>query len=300
MGREEFGELIAALREELGCTQAQLAERADVDGPTISSIERGVKKHFGPNLLTALAKSLDLTPAERQQFFLAASGLDEKEMMRPTDGYSPDQSHDSAQQLEKLVQVVARLRIPCFLVDVYQDIIAANIFVTELFRFPVANIAEILKVPGGANAMWLIHGEGRFLQATASSPWEAFAIHNMRAFRESSLPYRARPYFKYLMKEFRNPKKYPSFQRYWRLASTLGEDEESGGNEYTYTHPEHGSLAYHVFASLSTTSHGELYLYQLVPIDEHTTVVFERLARRFGPRAFRMAPWPDKTMVQME
>jgi transcriptional regulator with XRE-family HTH domain len=42
MDREEFGELIAALREELGWTQAQLAERAGVDTPTtaLSSVDQ--------------------------------------------------------------------------------------------------------------------------------------------------------------------------------------------------------------------------------------------------------------------
>jgi transcriptional regulator with XRE-family HTH domain len=297
MDREDFGELIAALREELGWTQAQLAERAGVDSPTISSIERGTKKHFDPALLSDLAGALNLTRAERRQFFLAASGLDEKQMMRPSNGYSPDQTYDSARQLAQLVQVVARLRIPCFLVDVYHDVVAANALIVELFRLPVEGVEELRKIPGGLTVIRLIHGQERRLFATAGEQWEAFAINNMRVFRENSLRYRARPYFKYLMREFRDPKKYPSFQRYWRLASTLGEEAESRINEYLYTHPEHGGLSYHVYSSLDTTPHGELYLYQLVPTDEHTTEVFEDLAHRFGTRAHRMAPWPEKIMV---
>jgi hypothetical protein len=67
-------------------------------------------------------------------------------------------------------------------------------------------------------------------------------------------------------------------------------------DEFTYTHPEHGRLSYHVFSSLDTTAHGELYLYQLVPTDEPTTDVFEGLARSLGQRAYRLAPWPEKIM----
>jgi transcriptional regulator with XRE-family HTH domain len=297
MDREEFGELIAALREELGWTQAQLAERAGVDTPTVSNVERGNKKHFSADLLSDLAGALNLTRAERKQFFLAASGLDGKEMMRPSNGYSLDQTYDSAQQLEKLIQLVARLRVPCFLVDVYHDVLAANAIIAELFRLPVEGVEELRKIPGGLTVIRLIHGENRLLVATAGEQWESFAINNMRVFRENSLRYRARPYFKYLMKEFRDPKKYPSFQRYWRLASTLGDESESLINEYAYAHPEHGGLNYHVYSSLDTTPHGELYLYQLVPTDEHTTEVFEDLARRSGTRAHRLAPWPEKIMA---
>ena len=78
---------------------------------------------------------------------------------------------------------------------------------------------------------------------------------------------------------------------------TLGEDEEPKVNEYAYTHPEYESLSYHIFSSLDTTPHGELYLYQLVPTNERTTEVFEDLARRSGTRAHRLAPWPEKLML---
>jgi transcriptional regulator with XRE-family HTH domain len=297
MDREEFGELIASLREELGWTQAQLAERVDADNATISNMERGAKKHFDPDLLHSLANAFGLTRAERQQFFLAASGLDEKKMMRPVDGYSPERSYDAAEQLEGLIHLVGRMRIPCFLVDVYQEIIAANAIIMELLKFPVDKVEELRKIPGGLTAVWLVHGEGGPVQATASEQWETFAINNLRVFRESSLRYRARPYFKYLMQAFRDPAKYPTFDRYWRLLSTLEEDEEAGANQYAYTHPDHGRLAYHVFSSLNTTPYGELYVYQLMPTDEHTTDTFEDLARRPGTRAYRMAPWPEKIMI---
>lgn len=41
MNRKEFGELVAALRQDLGWTQFQLAEYADIDEAVVSQIERG-------------------------------------------------------------------------------------------------------------------------------------------------------------------------------------------------------------------------------------------------------------------
>jgi len=82
MRRKEFGELVAALRQDLGWTQFQLAEYANVDVAVISQTERGVKKFFEPQLLFQLGNVFQLTTMERREFLLAASGLDQREMVR--------------------------------------------------------------------------------------------------------------------------------------------------------------------------------------------------------------------------
>ena len=46
MYRRQFGELVAALRQDLGWTQSQLAEYAELEDSVVSQIERGVKKTF--------------------------------------------------------------------------------------------------------------------------------------------------------------------------------------------------------------------------------------------------------------
>jgi transcriptional regulator with XRE-family HTH domain len=297
VNRAEFGQLIAALREDLGWTQAYLAEQVNVEPSKLSNLERGAKKHCEPELLFPLAQALRLTRGERRQLYLAASGLDAEQMMRPVQGYSPARASDPERWLEQGVQLVARLRIPCFLMDVYQDVIAGNAILMDLFNFPVDTIEELRRIPGGLNALWLVHGAGRALEATAQEMWEAFAINNVRVFRENSLRYRTRPYFQYLLKEFRNPGKYPAFERHWRLAASLEADMSAGASGYAYTHPVYGPLAYYALASMTTTRYGELFLYQFVPTDEPTTLLFEDLARKVGPHAYRMASWPDKAMI---
>src|SRR5678816_4657390 len=91
MNRREFGQLLATLRQDLDWTQFELAEYAEVDEAVVSQIERGVKKHFEPELLFSLANTLQLTTLERREFLLAASGLDQRQIVRqPSAGMSTD------------------------------------------------------------------------------------------------------------------------------------------------------------------------------------------------------------------
>ena len=76
MNRKQFGELVATLRQDLGLTQFELAEYSELDDAVISQIERGVKKHFEPDLLFQLVNAFQLTTLERREFLLAASGLE--------------------------------------------------------------------------------------------------------------------------------------------------------------------------------------------------------------------------------
>lgn len=78
MNRKEFGQLLATLRKDMGWTQFQLAELVEIDEAVISQVERGVKKHYEPELLFSLANAFQLTTLERREFFLAASGLEKK------------------------------------------------------------------------------------------------------------------------------------------------------------------------------------------------------------------------------
>jgi hypothetical protein len=119
----------------------------------------------------------------------------------------------------------------------------------------------------------------------------------MRSFRVYSLRYRARPYFKYLMKHFRNPKEFPLFERYWKLVSSTEQDKETNVDQFEYTHSEFGPLHYLASSITAITSFGELVLIQNVPLDEHTDLVFAQLKSAAGEGLVRFAPWPEKPMV---
>jgi transcriptional regulator with XRE-family HTH domain len=295
MKRKDFGELVAALRQDLNWTQSQLAEYSDVDDAIISQIERGVKKHFEPRLLFQLANAFQLTTLERREFLLAASGLDQKEMVRQPSAATLTDAFNLRKTLDKMVSLTGQVRLPAFLWDVYGDVIAANQIVISLFRVAFEYLENAGQVPGGYNVCRFSFGKDLVARSLVTENWDRFALNAMRAFRENSLRYRAQPYFKYLMKVFRNQNEYPLFDRYWKLVSSIEQDKETDTDYYGYHHSEFGEIKYVSSSLVSITSFGELYLVQYLPLDKNTARVFEQLAQSAGQGAMTFASWPVKT-----
>jgi transcriptional regulator with XRE-family HTH domain len=295
MKRKEFGELIAALRQDLGWTQFQLAEYAEVDWAVISQIERGVKKHFESKLLFRLANAFQLTTLERREFLLAASGLDQKEMVRQPSASTSTDVFNIRKTLDKMIELTGQVRLPAFLCDVYSDVIAANRVILTFFKLPPAIAENAGQIPAGYNTARFNFGRDLLARSHVIDNWDQYAINSMRSFRENSLRYRAKPYFKYLMKIFRNQTEYPLFDRYWKMVSSSEQDKEAMIDYFSYHHDEFGDIKYISSLTVSITSFGELFLVQYLPLDENTSQVFEELARQAGPGVERFAPWPDKT-----
>ncbi len=124
--------------------------------------------------------------------------------------------------------------------------------------------------------------------------WDSYALSSMRALRVNSLRYRAKPYFKYLMKAFRNPTEFPFFERYWHLVSSTEQDKDSHIDIFTYRHPDWGDLNYVASSSTAVTSYGELFLVQNIPLDERTGRVFAEIFETSGAGVMRLASWPMK------
>jgi transcriptional regulator with XRE-family HTH domain len=297
MKRKEFGELVAALRQDLGWTQFQLAEYAELDEAVISQIERGVKKHFEPDLLFQLANALQLTSLERHEFVLAASGLDEKQIVRQPSAMMATDVFHPARILERMVSLTGDIRVPAFMNDVYGDVIAANRMMLAFYKVPASMLETASKVPGGYNTTRLNFGRDLVGRTHVTDNWDNYALNSMRAFRENSLRYRAKPYFKYLMKAFRNPIEYPFFDRYWKLVSSTEQDKEMRVDHFSYRHSVFGPLKYVASMTVVVTSFGNLFLVQNLPLDEHTDDVFTALKHEAGIGVARFAPWPEKPML---
>jgi transcriptional regulator with XRE-family HTH domain len=295
MNRKEFGQLLAALRQDLDWTQFQLSEYADIDEAVISQIERGVKKFFEPELLFCLANALHLTTLERREFFLAASGLEQKQIVRQPSAAMATDVFNVRKSLDKMIELTGLVRLPAFLCDVYGDVIAANKIIFSFFKVPSAFLEDADRVPGGYNTARFNFGKELLARSHVVDNWENYAVNSMSAFRENSLRYRAKPYFKYLMKIFRNPIEYPLFDRYWKMVSSVEQDNEANIDCFSYPHDEFGEIKYISSSTVSITSFGELFLIQYLPLDEHTSQVFEQLAQQAGQGGIRFAPWPVKT-----
>lgn len=295
MNRKEFGELVATLRQDMDWTQSKLAEYADVDGAVISQIERGVKKHFEPELLFCLANIFQLTTLERREFFLAASGLDQKQIVRQVSAATNTDVFNARRVLDKMIELTGQVRLPAYLCDVYSDVIATNKIVLSFFRVPPSFVQEGNNIPGGYNTARFNFGKDLVARSHILDNWDSYALNSMRAFRENSLRYRAKPYFKYLMKIFRNPIEYPLFNRYWKMVSSVEQDKEANADYFSFHHDEFGDIKYTSSSTVSITSFGELFLVQYLPLNARTSQIFEELTQREGTGAVQFASWPMKT-----
>jgi transcriptional regulator with XRE-family HTH domain len=297
MNRKQFGELVAALRQDLGWTQFQLAEYAELDDAVVSQIERGVKKHFEPELLFQLGNAFQLTTLERREFLLAASGLDQKQIVRQPSASMATDVFNVRRALDKMIELTSQIRLPAFLGDVYGDVIAANNIILSFFRLPAEYVKQADQIPAGYSTVRFNFGKDLVARSHVVDNWDQYALYSMRTFRENSLRYRAQPYFKYLMKIFRNRHEYPLFERYWKMVSSNEQDKEATTDHFSYPHNEFGEIKYISSSTVSITSFGELYLVHYLPLDQSTSQVFEQLAQQVGQGVTRFAPWPEKRVL---
>ena len=281
MDRKSFGKL--------------LAELVDEDVAVISNLERGAKKNLEPELLFKLANALNLTTLERREFFLASTGLDETHMIRQPGGVPPTGVFDTEKVLRNTAEIIGKLRIPAYVVNVYGEIILANKLALELFQIPPEVFDRARSMVAGFNALQFIFGE--MLHSAIPVGYEGFVLTIVRVFREASLRYRARPYFQSLMKEFRNPKKYPWFERSWKKAALSDDDKATLIDSFSFPHALYGQLTYCATSSVWFTPYGELFLVHYLPLDAQTAGVFERLATALGTETVRVASWPEKKTV---
>src|SRR5512133_1239739 len=147
MDHKEFGFLVSLLRRDLSLTQFQLAENAQIDLAVISQIERGVKKYFDPDLLFQLANSLHLTTIERREFFLAATGIHEQRIIRQPSAALATDTIDANKVLGKMVNIIEKLRLPAFIMDVYSDVLAINYIGAAFFQVSPALIETAPHIP---------------------------------------------------------------------------------------------------------------------------------------------------------
>jgi hypothetical protein len=276
----------------LGWTQSELAEYANVDDAVISRMERGVKKYFEPELLFCLANALQLTTMERREFIFAASGLDESQIVRQPSASMVTDVFDAQKILDRMVSLAGKIRVPSFIVDVFGDVVAANYMMLAFYDVPSSMIETAAQIPGGY--VRLNFGRDRLARNHVSENWDTYALNSMRAFRESSIRYRAHPYLKYLLKSFRNPTEYPFFERFWKLISSTEQDKEVNTDHFSYNHSRLGPLNYIATTTIAITSSGNLFLVQNLPLDDHTEDVFDQLKSQAGLGVMRFASWPEK------
>jgi transcriptional regulator with XRE-family HTH domain len=293
MNRKEFGQLIASLRQDLGLTQAQLAEQIDLENATLSNIERGAKRHIEPETLFRLANALQLTSLERREFFLGACGLEQEKIVRQPGPGSKTNVFDADKVLAELFDLMGQIYLPANLGDCYGDLIAVNKALLGVLHINTDALKSMSEAIGGFNNLHYVYGTLLGQQALGDE-FSQSSLDAIRSFREGSLRYRSKPRYRELMQEFRDPQRYPLFERYWRRVSTLDEDKETAGDRLLSRHPKYGTLSLMISSRVTITPYGELFLSYFLPLDAHTASSLNSLVAETGQEVVPLLSWPDK------
>lgn len=290
MNRNEFGQLVAALRREYrddndeAWTQKKLGEETGLGELIIGKIERGQRTNLDEDTLLRLANTLQLTSLERREFFFAALGIDGKQITR--------KESDPTAVFNGLIQKMQEIQLPAYITDVYGDVVAANTSIIDLLDISYDYLNLSHTVPAGFNHIRIgFDPESGFRQLVGSG-WHSVAIHILQLFRGVSLRYRFTNYFSYTMSGLR---KYPLFRQYWQLAYI--EDYYWNCLPYDYIHPKFGPLNYLATPTQVLTASGELYLIIYCPISLKTANIFREITEQIGTTVHRLASWPEKKTV---
>jgi transcriptional regulator with XRE-family HTH domain len=300
MNQTDFGKLIASLRreheDEQGApwTQAKLAQEANLaaniqllNEDLISNIERG-KRNPDRRILVALATSLQLTSSERKEFFLAASGIDTKDIARQENTPQEVYSH--------MVEYIKELYLPATVINAYCDVLAVNHPLLELLEFPSAsgmvpegnhdqphrfNLLRFIFSENGSQHFRKLMGEG----------YRDFAFSAVSVFRTFSLSYRSTEYFHALLSDLR--KSY-LFRRYWSDIY-FSEMAHQPSNVCLRMHSSRWGASSMFFTDRTAfTTAGELHLTVFIPTDSKTASIFDRVAQQIDkPTIYHLTPWPN-------
>lgn len=293
MDRFEFGMLVASLREDLRWTQSELSEKSGLDVSIISNIERGARRDLlKDNILIKLADSLHLTTMERLEFISAASGVNYSGVMRQK-SEQKDLSFDPQTFINKLGADIGRITLPVLVTDAFCDILLTNHCLLEYYSVPPTLLETTLDSLEGCNQMrYVFHADSNFRNLVGEHEWEKFMLINARYFRRRSLRVRSKPYFKSLLHELLDNKKYPSFERCWRRMVFESNDDFFIPFEKADEENNHAFVA--VESLLALTPYGDLYLQQMLPLNRKTARRIERILDKVGQGYVKFAPFPDE------
>lgn len=285
MNAVEFGRLVAALRRELRdeagrpCTQAALAQRAGLSPAIIGKLERGEKIPTDPTALPSLAHAFHLSIRERREFFFAALDVDQQLLQ-------PALSLETA--LNTLLEVLRQLSIPAFIVNSYDDIIAANALILRLFPFSAELQRQASRQVGGYNVMRFVFSSQSQFGNWLGQGQQAYLNQSIAFFRAISLPVRGDPYFQRLMKAFRADPAMNAFVASYD-SSPQQENFFFESLRFSLKHPALGSLAFFsppVYPA--PTARGSFYLIPYLPADGETLQRCAQLASQTPPDVLRL------------
>lgn len=282
MDSKKFGKLIAVLRKEqrdehnYSYTQAKLAQEAKATASIISNIERGDKVSLEPELLLNLANAFQLSTREREEFFLAAIGISQKN--------TPRTDCDADAAFEIAVTVVKNLALPAFIVDHYDNILVVNQIILALFDYSEKMRLLAEQSFAGFNVMRFVFSKQSLFANSIIRNRDPYLLQSVHFFRAISLPGRANPYYQRMMEVFNTDPDMSPFRSYYAQSAHVEEDYLFESSLAFLQHPEFGKLKfYSPSITPITTTCGNLYLISYLPATVATAAAFASLAKtHFG------------------
>lgn len=290
MNREEFGQLVKALRNEVimfpeakAMTQDQLADKINEPARAIGQIEQGNRANLEPLLLAKMADAFDLTSMERAAFHNAAASVDVETKTSNTE--------EPEKILDLLLNEARTIQVPAIIYDPLYTAVAANTLILKLGIVPDDLLDSGGDLVSGFNTLRYFFSDQSPYPDLAGPSWEQFAIRNIQHFRASSLPYRHTKRFEHIFKELCE---HARFRDCWARTKFTGKDIFYGWEGMSYHHPSFGPLNYIISSVPTLTNAGELWLVTYVPRDKQTVTVFQKMVSQFGANMHRFAQWPYK------
>jgi hypothetical protein len=196
--------------------------------------------------------------------------------------------------LSPLLEMTRLTQLPVFVVDTYLDVIAVNGPLLTLYHGTLFDLT-----PASTNEFNLL----KFIFSPVFQTqrdmmpigdWNEFAYRNVLYFRMRTLPYRATPYFQYLLAQLRQ---LPLFRHYWQRVIFDRKSHFVGGNAIQLKSPKWGHLHYFTSLNSTLTPYGALDFVTYIPASFETMQAFLQISQQIPATVYKLASWPQKTMT---
>jgi transcriptional regulator with XRE-family HTH domain len=285
-----FGQLVRELRKTTSdahgnrWTRETLSKHSHLSIDQLGRLERGDRKYYDHQTLALLAEAFRLTPAEKREFLIIASGIIDVDLYHRL---------DHKKQLETLINIASNMLVPVFIVDAFQDLLAVNRSCLGLMGIDEERVVFARQQKVGFNNLYYIYSSTLGFKDLIGPSWREIALLQIYKFRRSSLRFRHHDYFKLLINELL---KETQFDIDWYSANRHTLHHYSEYENFNYEHPLYGPLKYITTETRIETFQGELQLYAHNPFDDQTNRIFEKLNQSDNPKMIRLASWPDKDL----
>jgi transcriptional regulator with XRE-family HTH domain len=250
---EEVGLPGGGRRRTPGLRREEVAQLAGVGTTWYTWLEQGRDVQASHQLLDALSRALDLTPAERSHLILLGRGEQAPPERSPREALEPT--------LTRLIEHLGPN--PAFILGRRWDVLAYNRALAAVFGEPA-------KAPDGRpNQMWSILMDPA--RRRLFPDWEQSARSAVARFRADSARHVGEPEFEELIEALRDGS--PEFRKWWGRHEVA----RTGIGRKVVRHPVVGRLLFeHAVFKLEETPERRMILYSPLPAED-TQAKLERL-----------------------